>query len=132
LPLLALLLLVALAACREPAPPAPAAGVTGTVTYRERIALPPSAIVDIRLEDVSLQDAPSVVIGAQQIEGDGLQVPIPFEVGYDPAAIDPRHTYAVSARIMDGDRLLFINDTSYAVITQGNPVHVDILIKPAP
>jgi putative lipoprotein len=44
------------------------AKVTGEVLYRERIALPPSAIVNVQLEDVSLADAPSVVIAEQQID----------------------------------------------------------------
>lgn len=33
--------------------------ITGTVAYRERIALPPNAVVTVTLEDVSLADAPS-------------------------------------------------------------------------
>jgi len=37
--------------------------VTGTVTYRERLALPPDAAIDVRLEDTSVQDAPAKLIG---------------------------------------------------------------------
>ncbi|MHC6802504.1 YbaY family lipoprotein, partial [Vibrio antiquarius] len=33
--------------------------ITGTVAYRERIALPPNAVVTVALEDVSLADAPA-------------------------------------------------------------------------
>lgn len=33
--------------------------LNGTVSYRERIALPPSAVVEVKLVDVSLADAPA-------------------------------------------------------------------------
>ena len=38
-----------------------AATVTGTVTYRERIALPATAVVEVTVADVSRADAPAVV-----------------------------------------------------------------------
>ncbi len=53
--------------------------VTGTVTYLQRIALPPDAVVTIRIEDVSKADAPAEVIGEQVIQTEGAQVPIPFQ-----------------------------------------------------
>jgi uncharacterized lipoprotein YbaY/heat shock protein HslJ len=96
------------------------AKVTGEVLYRERIALPPSAIVNVQLEDVSLADAPSVVIAEQQIDPMGKGPPYAFELTYDPAKIDQRFSYAVRAEIKDGDKLLFTTTQRYAVITQGN------------
>lgn len=41
------------------------ASITGTVTYRERIALTPGAIVTVQLRDTSLQDVASVLIAEQ-------------------------------------------------------------------
>ena len=52
--------------------------VTGSVTYRERIALTPGTIVEIKLLDVSRQDVVAKVISEQIIEVEH-QVPIPFE-----------------------------------------------------
>jgi putative lipoprotein len=55
-------------------------------------------------------------------------VPFP-RAAYDPAQIDPRMTYAVSARITEGNELLFISDTVYPVLTRGAPLTgVDILV----
>jgi putative lipoprotein len=105
------------------------ATVAGTVAYRERIALPPTAVIRVQLADVSRADAPAVVLGEQVIEADGKQVPFAFEIRYDPAKIDPRMNYAVQARIEDGGQLLFINDQSYPVITRGAPARVDLLLK---
>ena len=101
--------------------------VTGTVTHRERIALSSQAMVEVKLIDVSRADAPAVTIGEQIIENPG-QVPIPFEIQYDPSDIDERFTYAVQVRIMESDRLAFINDTRYPVITRGGPTHVDMVL----
>ena len=115
----------------EPAPSEPTtpatATVTGTVTYRERIALSPDAVVEVKLLDVSRADAPAVTIGEQVIQDPG-QVPIAFEIEYAPTDIDERFTYAVQVRIMEGDRLEFINDTAYHVITRGNPNQVDLVL----
>ncbi len=103
--------------------------VSGTVTYLQRIALTPDATVVVQLRDISLMDAPAPLIGETRIESPG-QVPIPFEIRYDPKVIDPRFTYSVSARILRGDKLLFISDTVYPVITRDNPDTVEIIVRP--
>jgi putative lipoprotein len=114
---------------RSDAPEEAIATVTGTVTYLQRIALPPDAEVQVTLDDVSLQDAPSEKI-AEQIIAEPGQVPIPFELTYDPKSIVPTHTYAVQARISQGDQLLFINTTAIHVITRGYPTRVEIVVQP--
>ena len=112
----------------QPTGARPNASVTGTVTYRERIALSPGATLQVQLRDVSLQDAASRLIAEQVIQNPG-QVPIEFKIEYDRDDLDPRNTYAVQARIMESDgRLAFINDTAYDVITRGNPDNVDMLL----
>ena len=50
-------------------PPAPKAQVTGSVLYRERIMLPPTATVTVTLADTSLMDAPAKVIDTQVLTG---------------------------------------------------------------
>lgn len=108
---------------------AAAARVTGTVTYLQRVILPPGAVVKVQLVDVSRAGAPAVVLGEQLITGGGRQVPFAFEIPYDPAKIDQRFTYAVQARIENDGKLLFINDQRYAVITRGAPDHVDMVLR---
>ena len=115
-----------------PAPaqiPSASAKVTGTVTYRERMALPPNAVVQVSLQDISRADAPAVVLGEQTITTGGAQVPIPFEIAYDPAAIDQRMTYSVRARITVDGQLLFTSTTATLVITRGNPSDVEIVVQ---
>jgi putative lipoprotein len=102
--------------------------IQGSVTYLERIALPPNAQLEIVLADVSLADAVYRKISDLKITPAG-QVPIQFTIEYDPKKIDPRHTYAVMARITDDGKLLFINDQSYQVITRGRPNTVEMVLK---
>jgi heat shock protein HslJ len=122
----------ALVANFEMIEPAPTATVSGTVTYLQRIALPPDAVVKVQLQDTSLADAPATVVGEQIIPTNGQQVPIPFEIIYDPAAIESNHTYTLSVRIEDASgQLLFINTSAYPVITNDNPVsEVEVVVEP--
>jgi putative lipoprotein len=106
------------------------ASVSGTVTYLQRIALPPTAVVKVKLADVSRADAPAIALGEQLIETNGRQVPFAFQIEYDPARIDSRLTYVVQARIEDGGKLLFISDRAYPVITRGAPSEVDLILTP--
>ena len=113
------------------ASPAPAATarVTGTVTYLQRVALPPTAVVKVQLVDVSRADAPAVVLGEHVIIAGGNQVPFEFAIAYDASKIVASHTYAVQARIEDEGKLRFINDQRYAVITRGAPTHVELVLR---
>ena len=105
------------------------AKVTATVSYRERSALPPTALIKVQLVDVSRADAPAMVLGEQVLQAEGRQVPFAFVIPYDPATIEASHTYAVQARIEVDGVLLFINDQRYAVLTRGAPSHVDMVLK---
>jgi putative lipoprotein len=69
-----------------------AAQVTGTLMYRERVALRPGSVAEVWLLDTSLADAPAVEIAYQKIEDPG-----------NPPA----------------DQLLFTSDTHYPVLTRG-------------
>lgn len=108
-----------------------AAAVTGTVAYRERIAMPPDAVVIVQVEDTSLMDVPAEVIGTQVIESPG-SVPVPYSVGFDPGEIVDSHTYSVRATISSGDTLLWTTDTASPVITRGNPLTADLLLVSVP
>jgi len=122
-----------LSACAMPSSPSAGGSaaqlrVTGTVTYRERIALDPAADIVVQLLDVSLMDAPSKVLAEQRIKANGRQVPFAYELKVDAARIDPRMRYAVAARITRGEQLLFINDTQYPVLTQGGATRADLVL----
>jgi uncharacterized lipoprotein YbaY/heat shock protein HslJ len=101
--------------------------ISGTITYRERIALTPQAVVEISLQDVSLADAPAKIIANQKITNPG-QVPIHFDMTYPPEDIDERKSYAIQARILEGEQLIFINDTHTPVLTRGAGNRVEMML----
>jgi putative lipoprotein len=88
--------------------------VKGEVVYRERIALPPSALVTVQLADVSLADAPAAIVAEQKITPAG-QAPIPFELKFDSSAIQKQNRYALQARITVDNKLMFLNDEHHSV-----------------
>jgi putative lipoprotein len=106
----------------------PTATVRGEITYRERIAVPPGAQLEVLLLDVSRADAPSETIGGVTLSDIG-QPPYPFEIAYRPEQIIESHTYVVQARLTHQGRLLFITDQAYPVITRSHPTEVQIVLK---
>lgn len=104
--------------------------VTGTISYRQRIALTQDAVVEVKLVDSSRADAPSETIAEQTIKPAGRQVPLAFEIAYDLRRIDPRHRYTIQVRILEGGQLRFTTDEAYTVITLGHPDKVDVIVKP--
>lgn len=121
---LGLLLCMSIVAAQNAGP----GSVTGTVNYRHRMALPPDAVVDVSLQDTSLADAPARIVKQTTIATRGAQVPIPFRIDYDPAAIDPSHRYTVRATITVDGRMLFTSPTAYPVLTRGagNEAAIDV------
>jgi putative lipoprotein len=122
--------------CRQTSPTpnsgAAAHAVSGTVAYRERIAMPENALLTIQLQDTSRADAPVQVVAQQEITFARRQVPLPFELTYEPAKIDPQHTYSVSARITVDGQLRFLNTSAYRVLTQGHPANVNLILQSVP
>lgn len=106
--------------------------VSGTVSYMMRITLPRSAIIEVQLLDVSRADAPATVLAEEKITLGDRQVPVPFELKFDPGKIDPKHMYSVNARILVDSQLRFISDQLHAVLTQGNPARVELMVKQVP
>jgi len=104
------------------------AEVTGEVLYFERIAAPANARLEVVLQDISLQDVAAKRLGEMIVENAG-QPPYAFRIQYDPAQIDPRHTYSVAARLYEGDRLLFVTDRVHQVITRGFPSTVTLRLR---
>jgi len=102
--------------------------VKGTASYRERMALPPAAVLEATLEDISRADARAEVLGSVRMENPGSP-PFHFEIAYDPARIQANHSYAVRARITVEGRLLFTTDQVYPVLTRAQGQEVELLLR---
>jgi Uncharacterized protein conserved in bacteria len=101
--------------------------INGTATYRERMALPPDAVFEATLEDVSRADATANVLGRARIESPG-NPPFHFSINYDPGQIVTSHTYVVRARVTEGEKLLFTSDQRYQVLTLGHGSEIAMMM----
>jgi len=102
--------------------------ITGTATYRERMALPPAAVFEAVLEDVSRVDARAEVIASTRVPSPG-NPPIAFTIAYDQARILPGRRYVVRASMLLDGKLQFTTDTAAPVITGGNPNRVSLMLR---
>jgi putative lipoprotein len=105
--------------------------LSGTVSVGERTKLPGMATVHVELLDISGKDPRASTLGEQTIWPASTPMPVSFRIAYDPSRINPEHVYIVRARIMDGEKLLYINIKPYYVLTKGAPRTIDIIVAPA-
>lgn len=94
--------------------------LSGEVTYRERMALPDTAVLSIELIDLALPDRPRLSVSAPTGAG---QVPLAFTLTFEDSLILPQHDYALNAEINAGD-IRFRNVEPFLVtpLTQVEPV----------
>ena len=118
-------------ACARLFPPIPNDGhLRGAVTYRQRVALPPEAVVYVGLRDTTRADMPIVVLAGARIEADGRQVPIPFELTYDPEAISWGRTYEVSAEIAIGGMITWRTGEPTRVLAGTDEPAIELVVAP--
>lgn len=84
----------------------PAAWLSGVVTYRERMALPPDAVLVIRLCKRADQARP--LVAELRLPVDGKNVPLPFRLAVPDASCV--EGCEVQAEIVDGDGPIFASD----------------------
>ncbi|MCC1491343.1 META domain-containing protein [Cognatishimia sp. F0-27] len=76
-----------------------------SVSYRERIALPPDAQLHVALLDMSKAGAAARQISAQRFAM--ISVPMSVTLPYDPAILTQDADYAVVAAIWSEDRMIY-------------------------
>lgn len=126
-----LTVVLGLIACSKPGTiksPETGAGVLGTVSYLQSIALPPDAAIHVILVDVTSPDTPRAI--AEQTITRPSRIPFPFKINYDASSINPEHTYSVQACIKFGGQVRFASAKAHPVITQGNTGTVEVIVEP--
>ena len=108
-----------------------AATLQGTAAYRERIALPPDAVFEAQLQDISRADAPATVLGRARLDPAG-QPPFRFEIEYDDAAVKPGGRYALRATVTHRGRLLFTTERIYPVLDGSGDLPELLLVSARP
>ena len=129
-----LLALAILAGCargvKMESPPPKLIHVSGSVSYRERIALPPNALVDVRLVDTSAEGG-AAEIARDVIEAAGKQPPYSYSLSYHPREIVAEHDYVVREQITVDGRVWFQSQAPAPVITKNHPVTADLVLARA-
>jgi putative lipoprotein len=106
----------------QPDRPAPAPvhqalarSLAGVVLFDLGQAVPADAVLEVSLADVSRQDVPERVVAKERIAPVGAS-PVDFQLIYDPADLGQGVDFAVSARLLQGDRLLAVSDERVSVL----------------
>jgi len=104
------------------------ATLSGQAMYIDTLPLPKDAKFEVFLEDISLMDAPSVLLGETVLSPAG-QIPIHFSIDFDDDNIKLGNRYAVRARITQNDKLLYITDTVNPVFSTYADKDLKLIMK---
>lgn len=95
--------------------------VAGSLAWEKPAALPPGAVLVVRLEEVSRPGASAVLIAEQTMEGRERPPPLAFELRYRGDAISPEREYFVSAEVLLLERPMLATAAPLPVLTRGRP-----------
>lgn len=112
--------------------------VTGSATYRERMAAPKGSVLKVELSDTSRADAPAISLADWSDSLDDGGVPKKFILRVNEP-LDPRFTYTLRATVTGPDgNLLWATDTAHQIeavsgaVNAGTLVMVKVAPAPAP
>jgi uncharacterized lipoprotein YbaY len=103
-----------------PTPGTASAIVRGTVTYLPRIALAPNS--ELRVLLVNSADPHGIPVAETTVESQGRQVPIPYELRYDPRALVSGQNYELRAEIVTDGQVRFRTDDGTRFVSRPNQV----------
>lgn len=101
--------------------------VSGQLTYRERIAVSPNAVMQVTIEDISRADAPSDTLA--EFSSDLEQVPAPFTLNVPREEMRSRGRYGLRGTVRDGDGvLLWTTDSVTPIDPSADTVDVGTVV----
>jgi putative lipoprotein len=101
--------------------------ITGTVTYFQRIAMPPGATVELKLVEVRRGSNKTIV---EKMIGNPAQVPVSFTLAYNSKKMASDRKYAVQARILVDGKPWYVTQTVNHQMRNGRIAHADIILQP--
>ena len=99
--------------------------ISGSVFYRERMALPDNATLSVQLVDTS--QTPAGVIGETSVNPAG-QVPIAFTLTVDAARLAPENAHGLLARIEVDGAAWFANETPAPIDLKEPDAPISVLL----
>ena len=102
--------------------------ITGTITYRDRSALPRDAVATVELRENVRSDIRPITIARQTVTGI-RSVPIQFSLEYDPTQVDNRRQYVLHASITSQGREIYSMRTDVPVSVNRPANNVQLLVE---
>lgn len=102
-------------------------GITGTVAYRDRSALPRDAILNVELREVLSYNSRPITLTRQSYTA--ARQPIQFELDFDPTQIDSRRNYVLHANITSGGRQIYSMRQDTPVLGSNPSQNVQLLVE---
>ena len=103
--------------------------VSGTIWIKQKVALPPDAVLTVTLSDASLADAPSKVVAQRAVRTEGKQAPFSFVLPYNPSDVQPNARILLSAAVTINGKLVFITDRVQPAVNEGG-TKIDLTLVP--
>ncbi len=120
-------LAVALGSCRASRPE-----ILGLVHPRSTVTVPAGAELEVQVADVTRENEAPVVI-ARRLYGPLGAPPWPFQLRADSLSVlDPRHAYAVQARVLLHGRPLFVSKRRTTVNPARLADTLEVVVEPVP
>ncbi|MFI5356261.1 MAG: YbaY family lipoprotein [Opitutales bacterium] len=104
--------------------------MTGSVVCKGKVTLPPTAVLTVRLLEVTRADAPAVVLADRSYSSPG-DPPIAFALPYPVGGIDPARSYRIEARIEVTGRLRYYSMQPHVVTSQNAAQPHEVWVEPA-
>lgn len=104
-------------------------GVGGTVMYITNVQLPPDAVFELKLVELT-RDGRADRVVVEENYARPATMPLEFFLRYERGAINKRLSYGMEARIIAGGKVFFATTRPVPVLTRGNPPNTEIIVVP--
>ena len=104
-------------------------GVGGTVMYITNVQLPPDAIFELKLVELTRDGTADRVIVTENYARPP-SMPLEFFLRYQPGAVNRRLGYGMEVKIIAGGKVLFATPRPTPVLTKGNPDRAEVIVEP--
>ena len=118
-----------LSACATPPAGPPPLTVTGTARFEGEVALPPNAVLEVTVADVSRADARATTLARYSGPASGPQ-PLRFSLPVERRLVQERGSYSVRAEILLDGKALYVTDSAYLVLGHSGNTQADVLLRP--
>lgn len=93
--------------------------ISGIIYLSDGKTLPEGRVFTVQLADVTVANAPAVVVTEQPFGSSSGEPPFTFTLAYDPGQINPSHRYILQGNIRLGREIIYTTTRPYPVLTAG-------------